>query len=68
MKGWSKDSIVQENGLSIDNKTNKNYPVVEPGWPRQDTCDDELAQDCKHKEIIKGENEKGNKGNTCEAN
>ncbi len=24
--------------------------------------DDELAQDCKHKEIIKGANEEGNKG------
>ncbi len=30
MKGWSENSIVQENGLFIDNKinkTNQNYPV-----------------------------------------
>ncbi len=35
---------------------------------RQDTCDDELARDCKHKEIIKGENEEGNEENTGGAN
>ncbi len=28
----------------------------------QETFDDELAQDCKHKEIIKGGNEEGNEG------
>ncbi len=27
-----------------------------------ETFDDELAQDCKHKEIIKGANEEGNEG------
>ncbi len=27
------------------------------------TYDDELAQDCKHKEIIKGANEEGNEEN-----
>ncbi len=37
-----------ERGLNSANRT------------RQDTCDDELAQDCKHKEIIKGANEEGN--------
>ncbi len=26
----------------------------------QDTCDGELAQDCKHKETIKGANKEGN--------
>ncbi len=35
---------------------------------RQDTCDDELAQDCKHKEIIKGGNEEGNEEYTGGAN
>ncbi len=28
----------------------------------QETFNDELAQDCKHKEIIKGANEEGNEG------
>ncbi len=28
----------------------------------QETYDDELAQDCKHKKIIKGANEEGNEG------
>ncbi len=55
-------------------QTNKNYHVGEnrlatrlgkagqdkANRTRQDTCDDELAQDCKHKEIIKGANEEGN--------
>ncbi len=40
---------------------------------QQDTCDDdnindELARDCKHKEIIKGANEEGNEINTGGAN
>ncbi len=30
---------------------------IHSGWN-----DDELAQDCKHKEIIKGANEEGNEG------
>ncbi len=30
------------------------------GHQAQTTFDDELAQDCKHKEIIKGANEEGN--------
>ncbi len=30
----------------------------------QGNIDDELARDCKHKEIIKGANEEGNKINT----
>ncbi len=32
------------------------------------TYDDELAQDCKHKEIIKGANEEGNEENRGGAN
>ncbi len=34
------------------------------GWAglEQETFDDELAQDCKHKEIIKGANEEGKEG------
>ncbi len=55
---------------------NKNYPVGEKqegglarqDRARQDTCNDELARDCKHKEIIKGENEEGNEENTGGAN
>ncbi len=43
---------------------NKNYPVGENRLAGQDfkqgNIDDELAQDCKHKEIIKGANEEGN--------
>jgi len=30
--------------------------------------EEELAQDCKHKEIIKGANEEGNEENTAGAN
>jgi len=30
--------------------------------------DNELAQDCKHKEIIKGANKEGNEGKTDGAN
>ncbi len=44
-------------------QTNKTTPVGEnrkAGKARQETFDDELAQDCKHEEIIKGANEEGN--------
>ncbi len=69
--------------LLIKNKTkqtNKNYPVGEKqdslqGLTRQDRAgynqgniNDELARDCKHKEIIKGANEEGNEINTGGAN
>ncbi len=50
---------------------NKNYPVGENRLAGQDftqgNIDDELARDCKHKEIIKGANE-GNEENTGGAN
>ncbi len=69
--------------LLIKNNTNKNYLVGEnrtagkawQGKARQDkagqeqeTFDDGLAQDVKHKEIIKGANEEGNEINTGGAN
>ncbi len=69
--------MVQEMGfllIKINKTSNKNYPVGEKqdnwqAWQgRQDTCDDELAQDCKHKEIIKGANEEGNEEYTGGAN
>ncbi len=62
-------------GLLFILKINKNYPVGEnrkagrlgkAGQGRAEsahnrgTYDNELAQDCKHKEIIKGANEEGN--------
>ncbi len=59
-------------GLLFILKINKNYPVGEnrkTGRAEQGraesaynrgTYDNELAQDCKHKEIIKGANEEGN--------
>ncbi len=62
-------------------QTNKNYPVggktgqlvrLDKAGQEQDSfkgnIDDELARDCKHKEIIKGANEEGNKKNTGGAN
>ncbi len=59
-------------------QNNKNYPVGEKqdSWQgltrqgrnrignNQGNIDDELARDCKHKEIIKGANEEGNEINT----
>ncbi len=62
--------------LLIKKKKKKNYPVGEKqdSWQglagqgttrqgrNQETFDDKLAQDCKHKEIIKGANEEGNEG------
>ncbi len=37
----------------------KNNPVI-LFWAGQGNINNELAQDCKHKEIIKGANEEGN--------
>ncbi len=38
------------------------------GKTRQEPFDGKLAQDCKHKEIIKGANEEGNNENTVGEN
>ncbi len=68
--------MVQEIIIYFIKKINKNkdYPVGEKQdtWQglagqgkarqEQETFDDKLAQDCKHKEIIKGANEEGNEG------
>ncbi len=52
--------------IKITKNNNKNYPVRKTGQGKarleQETFEDELAQDCKHKEIIKGANEEGNEG------
>ncbi len=60
MKGWGYDSMVQEIGLARQGKARQGK--ARQGKARQETFDDKLAQDCKHKEIIKGANEEGNKG------
>ncbi len=69
--------------LLVKNKQNKNYPKGEKqdrGLARlgrtrqgragynQGNINDELARDCKHKEIKKGANEEGNEENTGGAN
>ncbi len=72
MKGWGYDSMVQEMGLAKQGKARQGKArqgkarqgKARQGKARQEqeTFDNKLAQDCKHKEIIKGANEEGNKG------
>ncbi len=62
----------QQQKLPLGSKQEQGKGLARQGWTGQDRAgqgrihpgwnDAELAQDCKHKEIIKGANEEGNEG------